>query len=164
IVLLRALRAPDLDIRYAPVNVAKSSRIAKDLLDDPRTRAMIVEANQADLELYRHVKEELFPAMERGYGPSLADSVAAFRDGQAGTTSSTCLIEHQGPDPQRSSRRLRSLPMSSALLPMPSRKRSRNSVASFIGRSGRATQVPASVFVAPSPPLASGSTDRPLSR
>jgi len=83
IVLLRALRAPDLDIRYAPVNVAKSSRIAKDLLEDPGTRAMIVEANQADLQLYRHAKEELFPAMERDYGPSLTDSVVAFREGQA---------------------------------------------------------------------------------
>jgi hypothetical protein len=82
VVLLRALRAPDLDIRYAPVNVAKGSRIARDLLDDPHTRAMIVEANQADLELYRHVREELFPAMQREYGPSLAASVAAFRDGQ----------------------------------------------------------------------------------
>jgi hypothetical protein len=82
VVLLRALRAPDLDIGYAPVNVAKGSRIAKDLLDDARTRAMIVEANQADLELYRHAREELFPAMQREYGPSLSDAVAAFRDGQ----------------------------------------------------------------------------------
>lgn len=82
VVLLQALRAPDLDIRYAPVNVAKGSRIARDLLDDPRTRAMIVEANQADLELYRHVREELFPAMQREYGPSFAASVAAFREGQ----------------------------------------------------------------------------------
>ena len=82
VVLLRALRAPDLDIRYAPVNVAKGSRIARDLLDDPHTRAMIVEANQADLELYRHVREELFPTMQREFGPSLAASVAAFRDGQ----------------------------------------------------------------------------------
>jgi hypothetical protein len=43
---------------------------------------LIVEANQADLELYRHVREELFPAMQREYGPSLAASVAAFHDGQ----------------------------------------------------------------------------------
>jgi hypothetical protein len=81
IVLLRSLRAPDLDIRYAPVNVAKSSRVAKDLLDDPRSRAMIVEANQADLQLYRHVRDELFPAMQREFGPSLDHAVASFRDG-----------------------------------------------------------------------------------
>jgi hypothetical protein len=79
-VLLRALRAPDLDIRYAPVNVAKRSEVARGLLADATTRAMIVDANRADLELYRHVKDELFPALRREYGPSLGGSVAAFRE------------------------------------------------------------------------------------
>src|SRR2546428_6511684 len=40
IVLPRALRGPDLHIRYAPVNVAQRRPIAKDLLDHARTRAM----------------------------------------------------------------------------------------------------------------------------
>lgn len=79
-ILLQALRAPDLDIRYAPVNVAKSSNIAKDLLADDRTRGMLVEANRADLELYEHVRRELFPAQLQEYGPSLPESVGALRE------------------------------------------------------------------------------------
>jgi Galactose-3-O-sulfotransferase len=79
IVLLQALRAPDLDIAYRPVNVAKSSGVAKRLLADSRTRQLIVDANQADLELYEHVLREIYPAQQRAYGNSLSESVAAFR-------------------------------------------------------------------------------------
>jgi hypothetical protein len=77
-VLLKALRAPDLDIRYERVNVAKSSKVAKDLLSDPATRQMIVEANQADLELYEYVQRELYPTFQRAFGPSLEDTVAEY--------------------------------------------------------------------------------------
>jgi hypothetical protein len=79
VVLLRALLAPDLNIAYARVNVAKSSTVAKDLVSDERTRRMIVEANQSDLELYEHVSREVYPAQRRGYGPSLDDEVASYR-------------------------------------------------------------------------------------
>jgi hypothetical protein len=65
-VLLRALVAPDLDIRYERANVAKSSRIAKELLSDPVTRQMIVEANQGDLELYEYVLRELYRGSSAG--------------------------------------------------------------------------------------------------
>lgn len=75
-VLLKALRAPDLDIRYAPVNVAKSSSVAKELLSDSATRQMIVDANRADIELYEYVRAELYPTFQRGFGPSLDDAVA----------------------------------------------------------------------------------------
>ena len=78
IVQLRALRAPDLDIAYAPVNVAKSSDVAKRLLGDPTTRQMIVDANQADLELYEHVERQVYPAQQRATESSLAGSVVAF--------------------------------------------------------------------------------------
>ena len=80
VVLLRALRAPDLNIAYRPVNVAKSSGVAKRLLADSRTRKLIVDANQADLELYEHVLREIYPAQERAHGTSLSESVAAFRE------------------------------------------------------------------------------------
>ena len=68
-VLLRSLRADDLDISYAPVNVAKRNTLAADLLSDARTRAMLAEANEADLELYRYVVDELYPRFRRAYGP-----------------------------------------------------------------------------------------------
>ena len=80
IVMLRELRAPDLQIGYRPVNVAKSSGVAKRLLSDPRTRQLIVDANQADLELYDHVNREVYPAQERAYGTSLSRSVDSFRE------------------------------------------------------------------------------------
>ena len=80
VVMLRELRAPDLDIAYAPVNVAKSSDVAKGLLADPATRQMIVDANQADLELYQHSVREVYPAQQRAFGSSLSGSVAAFRE------------------------------------------------------------------------------------
>ena len=80
VVLLQALRAPDLDIAYAPENVAKKSDVAKRLLADPGTRRMIEEANEADLELYDHVVREVYPVQQAAYGDSLAGSVASFRE------------------------------------------------------------------------------------
>jgi hypothetical protein len=78
-VLLKALRVPDLDIRYARVNVAKSSTVAKELLSNAATRQMIVDANQADLELYEYVRQDLHPVFRREYGASLDDAVAQYR-------------------------------------------------------------------------------------
>ncbi|HEU4527397.1 MAG TPA: hypothetical protein VFT80_05665 [Actinomycetota bacterium] len=83
-VLVRALVAPDLDIRYERANVAKSSRIAKDLLSDPVSRRMIEEANQADLELYEHVVRELYPGFQRAYGEGLEEAVARLEHGPHG--------------------------------------------------------------------------------
>lgn len=81
-VLLKALRVPDLDIRYEKVNVAKSSEVAKRLLGDPGTRRMIVDANQADLELYEYVQRDLYPTYQAAYGQSLDDAVAEYRSGE----------------------------------------------------------------------------------
>jgi hypothetical protein len=78
-VLLKALRARDLDIRYARVNVAKSSTVAKELLSNAATRQMIVDANREDLELYEYVRRELHPVFQREYGSSLRDAVAEYR-------------------------------------------------------------------------------------
>jgi hypothetical protein len=78
-VLLQALRAPDLDISYRRVNVARRNSIATTLLSDERTRQMLVEANQQDIALYRHVTEELYPRQQRAYGPALDDAVAAYQ-------------------------------------------------------------------------------------
>jgi len=74
-ILLKALRASDLDIAYARVNVAKKDSIASTLLADARTRQLLVEANRSDLALYEHVSRELYPAFEREYGAGLVDAV-----------------------------------------------------------------------------------------
>jgi hypothetical protein len=80
-VLLKALRAPDLNIAYSPVNVAKKGSIAASLLEDERTRQALVEANRADLALYEHVSSELYPAFEREYGAGLGEAVLEYRNG-----------------------------------------------------------------------------------
>jgi hypothetical protein len=79
LVLLQALRAPDLDIAYTSVNVARGSTVAKDLLSTPKMCQALVEANQGDLELFEYARQELFPALRREYGPSLDDAVGSFR-------------------------------------------------------------------------------------
>jgi hypothetical protein len=67
-----------LDIRYQAKNVARRNSIKKQLLSDPRAVERLTEANRLDLELYRHVKEEVYPRQVADYGPALADDLAAF--------------------------------------------------------------------------------------
>jgi len=81
-VLLKALRADDLNISYRRVNVARSSALAQSLLSDERTRQMLVEANTADMELCDFVKHELYPTYQREYGPSLEADVERYRQTQ----------------------------------------------------------------------------------
>jgi hypothetical protein len=85
LVLLKRLRAHDLDLRYSPVNVAGSRRLADELLADPRARAAIIAANGADVELYEYAKAELYPALVREAGPSLAAAVQQLKSNGAGT-------------------------------------------------------------------------------
>jgi hypothetical protein len=78
-VLLKALMANDLNISYKPVNVARNNTIAKRLLTNESTRQMLIEAQQADLELYNFVRQELYPMYQREYGPSLEADVANYQ-------------------------------------------------------------------------------------
>lgn len=78
-VLLRGLVASRLNIAYKRVNVARNNTLAQELLANPRTRQMLIEANQVDLALYDVVRRELYPALQRAYGPTLPKDVAAFQ-------------------------------------------------------------------------------------
>jgi hypothetical protein len=78
-VLLKALMADDLDISYRRVNAARSNTLAKSLLSTESTRQMLIEANQADLELYNFVRQEYYPSFQREYGPLLEAAVARYR-------------------------------------------------------------------------------------
>ena len=78
-VLLKALMANDLNISYRRVNVAPQNIIKERLLSTESTRQMLIEANQADLELYNYVRQELYPTYQREYGPSLEADVADYR-------------------------------------------------------------------------------------
>jgi hypothetical protein len=81
LVLLQALRAPDLDIRYSRVNVARDGSLAAELLSNQATRDALTEANHADVALYEYVRNELYPGFQQEYGPSLEQAVAEFRAG-----------------------------------------------------------------------------------
>lgn len=79
ILMLKRLLANDLDISYKRVNVAQDNKLAQALLTNERTRQLLIEANQADLELYRYITEELYPAYRREYGPTLEADVADYK-------------------------------------------------------------------------------------
>jgi len=78
--LLKTLIVKNLNISYRPVNVARKNSIAEGLLSNENTRQMLIEANQADLELYDFVKKELYPAFQREYGPNLEADVASYHN------------------------------------------------------------------------------------
>ena len=82
--LLKHRLAPDLNISYESVNVAGKRSVSKRLLADDRLRAMIEEAQAADIELLRRVKEELWPEYRDDYGPSLEDDLAEYRQDRRG--------------------------------------------------------------------------------
>ncbi len=79
LVLLKGLLAPDLNIAYTPVNVAKDKSIAQRLLTDRRSRQILRESQAADLELYEYVKEVAYPRLQEQYGAELGEDVSRFR-------------------------------------------------------------------------------------
>ena len=82
VLMLKGLVDSKLNISYKRVNVARDKSLAQSLLSNERTRQMLVEAQQADLELYRYVEHELYPTFQREYGPSLEADVADYQQNQ----------------------------------------------------------------------------------
>jgi hypothetical protein len=81
--LLKALMANHLNISYKRVNVAANNTLALNLLSTERTRQMLIEANQADLELYDFVKRELYPTFQGEYGSKLETDVVDYQHNRA---------------------------------------------------------------------------------
>ncbi len=79
VMLQRFAGDPRLRIAYRAENVAPDNTIKRGLLSDPATREQLEDANRADLELYRYVRDELYPRQREKYGPGLAEDVAAFQ-------------------------------------------------------------------------------------
>ena len=84
-VLLKGLRAKDLDISYTRANVAADNTIKDRLLSTEKTRQLLVEAQQADIELYDWAKRELFESYRREYGPALEADVSAYQKSLPGS-------------------------------------------------------------------------------
>jgi hypothetical protein len=78
-VLLKALLVDNLNISYRPVNVARTNNLAERLLSTESTRQMLIEANQADLELYKFARTELYPSSQRQYGSRLEKDVIDYQ-------------------------------------------------------------------------------------
>lgn len=85
VVMLKQLMAPDLDIAYESVNVAKDNTISKRLLTEERSRELLEAANLEDLELYAYVRDEAYPRLQREFGSSLEGVVETYRSAQRGT-------------------------------------------------------------------------------
>ena len=81
--LLKALVADNLNIAYQRRGVAPKDELAKSLLASERTRQMIVEATQADQQLYEYVKKELYPSYRREYGDSLHADLEQYQASKA---------------------------------------------------------------------------------
>ena len=78
-VLLKGLRANNLNISYQRVNVASDNSIAQRILSNESTRQMLIEANQVDQQLYDYVSQELYPLWQKEYGTSLVSDLANYQ-------------------------------------------------------------------------------------
>jgi hypothetical protein len=80
LVLLRKLVCgPGLDIWYRKRLVAASDDIKERLLNDPRSRALLVDANREDSELYDFAVNELYPTFKKQYGDGLESDAAQVK-------------------------------------------------------------------------------------
>jgi hypothetical protein len=78
-VLLKGLRANNLNISYRRVNVASDNTIAQKVLSNESSRQMLIEANRVDQELYDYVSQELYPRCQKEYGASLDNDVVQYQ-------------------------------------------------------------------------------------
>jgi hypothetical protein len=83
-VLLKGLRAPDLNIAYQPMNVARRNVLASELLATSETRRLLIDANREDLAVYSYVRETLYPRLQHEYGPGLDVAVAEYERAKGG--------------------------------------------------------------------------------
>lgn len=84
IVMFKKLKAPQLDISYQRVNVARDNTLTRSILASDQCRHMIEDANRVDLALYEYVRRELYPAYKDSYGPDLEADVSAFQSSSGG--------------------------------------------------------------------------------
>lgn len=89
LLLLKAMAANKLDITYKRMNVSSGDTIAKRALETPQTREMLRSGNEADLELYNYVQQEIYPRYVKEYGTSLSQDLANFEAKLQGFNSRT---------------------------------------------------------------------------
>ena len=80
LLIFREIIDPKLRLGYQARNVAKNDSIAQKLLNDYRSRQMIVEATLEDQKLYEYIKFEHYPVYQKGYGGTLRGDLEKFRE------------------------------------------------------------------------------------
>ena len=75
--LLKALFVPDLNICYRRRNTAPRQTLAQELLDNPKTLAMLQSATEEDQKLYQYVQLELFPSYEAQFSSKMGATLKA---------------------------------------------------------------------------------------
>jgi len=78
--LVQRLLAPNLNIIYRRMRVTDDNHVARDVLECPRTRAMLMEGNEQDMELYRVIRDEIYPEQRHRYGKGLDADLRAYQD------------------------------------------------------------------------------------
>ena len=84
VMMRRALEVRD--VRYAKRWTAPADDIKRRLLEDPMSLELLRRANEDDLQVYRHVVDEIYPRQQAAHGPTLDDEVTGFREANAATT------------------------------------------------------------------------------
>lgn len=79
-ILLQSQLAPELNLAYVRKNVASTNSLAKEILLDDCKRQMLVDANQADIELHNYIKTEVYPRQQSLYGEQqLQEAVSNYQ-------------------------------------------------------------------------------------
>lgn len=79
LLLRRRVGEDALEIAYRPENLARDASLKEALLESPRTRALLEEANREDRLLYEGVLREIYPGQREAYGPGLEADLERWR-------------------------------------------------------------------------------------
>lgn len=79
LILKTLVKDTELNINYEYRNKAEDNSIKNELLKNPVKRALLEDANTEDLNLYRFVKEELYPEFVRRYTGDLVKDLDLFQ-------------------------------------------------------------------------------------
>lgn len=84
LLLLKSLLIPELNAGYTRRNMLSTKAVPRNVADEAHIKDLLIDVNQADLELYDYVKRELFPSYRQAYGTGLADTLVQHNLGQQG--------------------------------------------------------------------------------
>jgi len=81
LILKKRLNEPKFEINYESLNHGRG-KANLDYFNDPYLLKLIEDANEHDIEVYRHVIEERFPRQDDEYGPQFNADLGSFHEQQ----------------------------------------------------------------------------------